>query len=95
MSIGITPAFGVGGGPFDVRCDFCDQPIYGKPVDYDNFQICCECFEEEPRCEYCDGDGPLRTYEWDIPATWDEPGDNGTAVVCSACEASFSKRRTA
>lgn len=95
MSVmGITPMFSVSDSPFDVRCDFCDELIYGKPVEYDDFQICCQCFDEEPRCEYCEGDGPLRTYEWD---NYDrETGrDIGEMRVCRECLDRFTERRTA
>lgn len=74
---------------FSHSCDRCGIPCY--PQKTANGYLCEVCIRG---CEYC-GElaDSLYAYEWDTPATWEHPGDNGKMLVCGACLESFQRRR--
>jgi hypothetical protein len=37
-----------------IRCDNCDEPIYGRVEYVGEWRLCQECEELEPTCDLCD-----------------------------------------
>lgn len=83
-----------GDGPA-CECDGCTAMIEGRGHMVDGFELCVECLAKSS-CDYCGVlSTSLRIFEWNIPATWDTPCNNGSMNVCPSCFEKLSKRRSA
>jgi hypothetical protein len=88
--------------PFIQRCDGCDGVLEGDLLQYKHqdgdgtdWLLCKDCLAEHS-CEYCgEYSESLKTFAWDIPATWEEPGDNGSMALCPSCFEQCSRKRSA